>query len=90
MAVYMGCLRNCTCIPDVDFPGAAVSLQGSPVLCVGGGWEFCSVYLVYNFFRQDGDVRFAMNIFLGIMFLVLLHFGFSLFIGFEHYCFIRY
>ena len=53
------------------------------VLVVGG--NFALFYLVYNFFRQDGDIHFAMNIFLGMMFLALLHFGFSTFIGFEQY-----
>jgi len=53
------------------------------VLVAGG--NFALFYLVYNFFRQDGDVRFAMNVFLGITFLVSLHFGFSLFIGFEQF-----
>ena len=53
------------------------------VLVMGG--NFALFYLVYNFFRQDGDIRFAMNVFVGITILVLGHFAFSSFIGFEQF-----
>jgi O-antigen ligase len=53
------------------------------VITMGG--NFALFYLVYNYFRQEGDINFAMKLFLGITILVLVHFGFSSVIGFQQF-----
>ena len=51
------------------------------------GSNFLLFYMVYNYFRKDGDLGYALNLFVWVATVVNIYFLISMLVGFDHVSF---